>query len=174
MIDLKSVIRDIPDFPKKGIVFKDITTLLKDAQAFRQAVEDLCAPYRDNKIDTIVGVESRGFIFGGAMAVALGVGFVPARKPGKLPAETLKEEYALEYGTDAVEIHRDAIREGMRVLVVDDLLATGGTAAATIRLVENLGGRIIGVAFLIELNFLKGRDKLGNKPIHVLIDFPEE
>ena len=174
MIYLKSVIRDIPDFPKKGIVFKDITTLLKDAQAFRQAVEDLCAPYRDNKIDTIVGVESRGFIFGGAMAVALGVGFVPARKPGKLPAETLKEEYALEYGTDAVEIHRDAIREGMRVLVVDDLLATGGTAAATIRLVENLGGRIIGVAFLIELNFLKGRDKLGNKPIHVLIDFPEE
>jgi adenine phosphoribosyltransferase len=174
MIDLKSVIRDIPDFPKKGIVFKDITTLLKDAQAFRQAVEDLCAPYRDDKIDTIVGVESRGFIFGGAMAVALGVGFVPARKPGKLPAETLKEEYALEYGTDAVEIHRDAIQEGMRVLVVDDLLATGGTAAATIRLVENLGGRIVGVAFLIELNFLKGREKLGDIPIHVLIDFPEE
>ena len=174
MIDLKSVIRDIPDFPKKGIVFKDITTLLKDAQAFRQAVEDLCAPYRDNKIDTIVGVESRGFIFGGAMAVALGVGFVPARKPGKLPAETLKEEYALEYGTDAVEMHRDAIQEGMRVLVVDDLLATGGTAAATIRLVQNLGGRIVGVAFLIELNFLKGREKLGDIPIHVLIDFPEE
>ncbi len=174
MIDLKSVIRDIPDFPKKGIVFKDITTLLKDAQAFRQAVEDLCAPYRDNKIDIIVGVESRGFIFGGAMAVALGVGFVPARKPGKLPAETLKEEYALEYGTDAVEMHRDAIQEGMRVLVVDDLLATGGTAAATIRLVEKMGGRIVGVAFLIELNFLKGREKLGNVPIHVLIDFPEE
>ena len=174
MIDLKSVIRDIPDFPKKGIVFKDITTLLKDAQAFRQAVEDLCAPYRDNKIDTIVGVESRGFIFGGAMAVALGVGFVPARKPGKLPAETLKEEYALEYGTDAVEMHRDAIQEGMRVLVVDDLLATGGTAAATIRLVQNLGGRIVGVAFLIELNFLKGREKLGDIPMHVLIDFPEE
>ena len=174
MIDLKAIIRDIPDFPKKGIVFKDITTLLKDAEAFRQAVEQLCAPYRGRKVDAIVGIESRGFIFGGAMAVELDVSFIPARKPGKLPAETVKEEYALEYGTDGVEVHKDGIREGMQVLVVDDLLATGGTAAATIQLVEKLGGHVIGVAFLIELSFLGGREKLKDVPIHVLIDYSEE
>ena len=174
MVDLRSVIRDVPDFPKKGIVFKDITTLLKDVEAFRQAVNELCAPYRGKKLDAIVGVESRGFIFGGAMAVDLGVGFVPARKPGKLPAEKVKEEYALEYGTDAVELHRDAIQKGMQVLVVDDLLATGGTAAATVRLVEKLGGTVMGIAFLIELSFLGGREKLKDVPIHVLIEYAEE
>ena len=174
MIDLSAVIRDVPDFPKEGIVFKDITTLLKDADAFRQAVEEMCRPYQKEKPDLIVGVESRGFIFGGAMGVALGVGFAPVRKPGKLPAATVKEEYSLEYGTDAVELHEDAVRKGMRVLVVDDLLATGGTAAATIRLVEKLDGKVIGAAFLIELSFLNGRQKLGNVPIHVLIDCPGE
>ena len=174
MVDLRSVIRDVPDFPKKGVVFKDITTLLMDVQAFRQAVNELCAPYRGKKLDAIVGVESRGFIFGGAMAIDLGVGFVPARKPGKLPEETVKETYALEYGTDAVELHRDAIQKGMQVLVVDDLLATGGTAAATVRLVEKLGGTVIGIAFLIELSFLGGREKLKDVPIHVLIDYDKE
>ena len=125
MIDLKATIRDVPDFPKKGIVFKDITTLLKDAKAFRQSVALLCEPYRVKKVDAVVGIESRGFIFGGVMAIELGVGFIPVRKPGKLPAERVKEEYALEYGTDAIEIHRDGIREGMQVLIVDHLLATG-------------------------------------------------
>lgn len=174
MVELKSFIRNVPDFPKRGIGFKDITTLLKNAEAFRQAVEQLCAPYREKELDVVVGVESRGFILGGAAAIELGKGFVPARKPGKLPADTIKEEYALEYGVDAVEIHRDGIREGMRVLVVDDLLATGGTAAATLRLVKKLGGVVIGIAFLIELSFLGGREKLKNIPIHVLIDFKEE
>jgi len=174
MIELESFIRNVPDFPKKGIGFKDITTLLKDAKAFRQAVEELCKPYREEEVDVVVGVESRGFILGAPVAYALGVGFVPARKPGKLPAETVKEEYALEYGVDGVEIHRDGIQEGMRVLVVDDLLATGGTAAATVRIVEKLGGVVIGVAFLIELSFLGGRKKLKGVTIHVLIDFSEK
>ena len=174
MIDLKTTIRDVKDFPKKGIVFKDITTLLKDAKAFRQAVVALCEPYRSKKLDMIVGIEARGFIFGGAMAVELGVGFIPARKPGKLPAEKVKEEYALEYGTDAIEIHRDGIRNGMQVLIVDDLLATGGTAEATVSLVKKLGGEIIGIAFLIELGFLGGREKLKNVPIHVLMDYSDE
>ena len=173
MMDLKSVIRNVPDFPKKGIGFKDITTLLKDGKAFRKAVDELCAPYRGKALDVVVGVESRGFIFGGAVAVELGVGFVPVRKPGKLPAETVKEEYSLEYGVDAVEIHRDSIRKGMQVMVVDDLLATGGTAAATVRLVESLGGVVVGVSFLIELSFLGGRKKLGHVPIHALIEYPE-
>jgi len=174
MIDLKATIRDVKDFPKEGVVFKDITTLLKDAKAFRQAVEALCEPYQSKRLDVIVGIESRGFIFGGAMAVELGVGFIPARKPGKLPAETVKEEYALEYGTDAIEIHRDGICNGMQVLIVDDLLATGGTAEATVSLVKKLGGEIIGIAFLIELGFLRGREKLKNVPIHVLMDYSDE
>ena len=173
-MDLKTFIRDVYDFPKKGIVFKDITTLLLHARAFDDAVRKLCEPYQDQSVDQIVGIESRGFIFGGAMAHALGCGFVPARKPGKLPAETVREEYTLEYGTDAVEIHADAIRRGMNVLVVDDLLATGGTAAATIRLVQKLGGEVIGAAFLVELGFLKGRAKLGKTPIHALINFRSE
>ncbi len=174
MVDLKSFIRNIPDFPKKGIGFKDITPLLKDARAFQMAIKELCIPYQDQKIDVVVGIESRGFILGGAAAIELGVGFVPARKPGKLPAETWKEEYDLEYGTDAIEIHQDAIQKGMQVLLVDDLLATGGTAAATIRLIERLEGEVAGVAFLIELSFLKGRDKINAIPIHALIDFPLE
>jgi len=174
MIALKSFIRTVLDFPKKGVGFKDITTLVKDKEAFRQAVKELCAPFKQEQVDVVVGIESRGFIFGGAMAVALGVGFVPVRKPGKLPAETVKEEYTLEYGTDAIEIHRDAIHPGMRVLVVDDLLATGGTAAAAVRLVHKLGGVVIGAAFLIELDFLGGRKKLSGVPIHVLIRYESE
>ncbi len=174
MLDLKSFIRNVPDFPKKGIGFKDITTLLKNSSAFKQAVDELCRPYREKKIDAVVGIESRGFILGAAAAYALGTAFVPARKPGKLPAETLKEEYALEYGVDAVEIHKDAIENGMYILVVDDLLATGGTAAAAVRLVKKLGGTIVGAAFLIELSFLGGRKKLKDIPIHVLIDFSSE
>jgi adenine phosphoribosyltransferase len=174
MLDLKTFIRDVPDFPKKGIVFKDITTLLINADAFRETIRLLCEPHREQKPDVIVGIESRGFILGSAMAYELGVPFVPARKPGKLPAETVREEYTLEYGKDAIEIHRDAIRKGMRVLIVDDLLATGGTAAATVRLVRNLGGLVIGTAFLIELVFLNGRNLLKNIPIHVLISYSED
>ena len=173
-MDLKKTIRNVPDFPKKGIGFKDITTLLKDKDAFRQAIHEMCNPYRDETIDMIVGIESRCFIFGGAMAVELGCGFVPVRKPGKLPAETVNEEYALEYGTDAVEIQKDAIKNGMKLLIVDDLLATGGTAEAVTKLVERLGGDIVGIAFLIELNFLGGREKLLDYPIHVLIGFDDD
>jgi adenine phosphoribosyltransferase len=174
MADLAASIRTIPDFPKQGIGFKDITTLLKDPEAFEQSVLELSAPFEKNKPDRIVGIEARGFIFGGAMAHHLGVGFVPVRKPGKLPAETVKESYALEYGEDAVEVHRDAVTEGMQILIVDDLLATGGTAAAAARLVTRLGGEIAGMAFLIELCFLNGRGKLGDIPIHVLIKVNEE
>ena len=174
MTDLKSTIRDIPDFPKAGIVFKDITTLLKDAAAFKEAIEALCEPYRGKNIDCVVGIESRGFIFGGAMAEKLGAGFVPIRKPGKLPAETESESYTLEYGEDTIEIHTDAINKDMQVLVVDDLLATGGTAAAAIRLVKKLGGHVAGAAFLIELCFLNGRSQLGEVPLHVLIPYDGE
>ncbi|MFC1502550.1 adenine phosphoribosyltransferase [bacterium] len=174
MNDLKSTIRNVPDFPKKGIGFKDITTLLKEPDAFREAVQKMCEPFRDKKLDGIAGIESRGFIFGGAMAVALGVGFIPIRKPGKLPAETMKEEYTLEYGTDAVEIHRDAVSKDAHILIVDDLLATGGTAAAAIRLIRKLGGVVAGTVFLIELGFLNGREQLGDVDIHVLIQYQEE
>ena len=171
---LKSTIRNVPDFPKKGIGFKDITTLLKDPKAFRQSVMALCDPFRDISLDAVVGIESRGFIFGGAMAVEMEVGFVPIRKPGKLPAETEREAYTLEYGEDAVESHKDAIARGGRVLLVDDLLATGGTAAAAVRLIQKLGGVVEGTAFLIELSFLKGRKKLGDIPIHVLVEYESE
>ena len=174
MNDLKSMIRNVPDFPKKGIGFKDITTLLKEPKSFRQSIMALCDPFRETNLDAIVGIESRGFIFGGAMAVELEVGFIPIRKPGKLPAETEKEEYTLEYGVDAVEIHKDAIREGMSILIVDDLLATGGTAAAAVRLVRKLGGVIEGAAFLIELCFINGREKLGDILIHVLVEYDSE
>lgn len=173
-MDLKSAIRNVQDFPKKGIGFKDITTLLKDPRAFDEAVKAMSDRFLSERIDTVVGIESRGFIFGGAVAVALDAGFVPARKPGKLPSVTLKETYDLEYGTDAVEIHKDAIEKGSRVLVVDDLLATGGTAAAVIRLVRRTGGTLVGAAFLIELDFLGGRKKLEGVPIHVLIHFRDE
>ena len=174
MLDLKTYIRDVPDFPKKGIVFKDITTLLINADAFRDTIHALCNPHREQKPDAIVGIESRGFILGSAMAYELGVPFVPVRKPGKLPAETVREEYTLEYGKDAIEIHRDAIRKGMRVLIVDDLLATGGTASATVHLIQKLGGSVIGVSFLIELSFLKGRSLLKDIPIHTLISYLAE
>ena len=169
MIDLASRIRDIPDFPQKGILFKDITTLLKDGPAFRHVIDTLAGQYEDTKVDVVVGVESRGFILAGPVAHQLGAGFVPVRKLGKLPAKTIEVEYELEYGRDALAVHEDAIRVGQRVLVVDDLLATGGTIAATLRLVEQLGGVVVGVAFLIELAFLNGRAKLAEYPLHSLI-----
>jgi adenine phosphoribosyltransferase len=173
-MDLKALIRDVPGFPKPGIIFKDITTLTKDPEGFRAAVDEIVARYRDASVDVVVGIEARGFIFGGAVAYQLGVGFVPARKPGKLPAETVKEEYALEYGTDAIEIHRDGIEPGQRVLIVDDLLATGGTAAAAAKLVEKLGGEVVAIAFLIDLAFLHGRDKLGGYEVVSLVDYDAE
>lgn len=170
----RQLIRSVPDFPKTGIVFRDITTLISDADAFRDAVRRMADAFRDERIDLVVGVESRGFIFGGAVAVELGAGFVPIRKPGKLPAETTSETYELEYGTDTVEIHADAVRPGERVLLVDDLLATGGTMAAACRLVERLGGEIVGIAFLIDLAFLKGREKLGPRKIVALVTYDAE
>ena len=167
--DLGARIRDIPDFPKPGILFKDITTMLKDGDSFKSAVDGLLAKIKGKPVDVVVGMESRGFIFGGALAHELNAGFVPVRKLGKLPGKTIEVEYELEYGRDALAIHEDAIRPGQRVLAVDDLLATGGTMAATLRLIEQLGGHVVGVAFLIELAFLHGRDKLRNYPLHSLI-----
>ena len=167
--DLKAKIRDIKDFPTEGILFKDITTLLRDAPAFRFTLDQLASRYARERVDVVVGIESRGFIFGGALAHQLGAGFVPVRKLGKLPGKTIEGEYELEYGRDALAMHEDGITRGQRVLVVDDLLATGGTMAATLRLVEQLGGRVVGVAFMIELAFLHGRDKLKDYPVHSLI-----
>ncbi|MBD3367889.1 MAG: adenine phosphoribosyltransferase [Candidatus Eisenbacteria bacterium] len=173
-MDLRKLIRDVPDFPKVGIVFKDITTLTKDPEGFRQTIDEIVDRYRDREIDAVVGIESRGFIFGGAVAYRLNAGFVPARKPGKLPAETVRAEYELEYGTDAIEMHRDGIEPGQRVLIVDDLLATGGTAAAAVKLVEELGGELVGIAFLIDLTFLKGRDKLRGHDVFCLLEYDAE
>ena len=167
--DLEALIRDIPDFPKPGIVFKDITPLLRDPAGLSLAVEYLTQPYRAQQVDVVAGAESRGFIFGTAVARNLSAGFVPIRKPGRLPGETRSAEYQLEYGTDRLEIHADAVRPGDHVLMVDDLLATGGTMAACCRLVESLGGHIIGVAFLIELAFLHGREKLGGYELHSIL-----
>jgi len=170
--NLKAKIRSIPDFPKPGILFRDITTLLKDKEAFRQAVDIFCQRYKGEGIDAIVAVESRGFILGGAVAYGIGAGFVPVRKKGKLPAETYIAEYELEYGTDALEIHKDALKPGDRVVILDDLLATGGTASAVIELVEEkLGGVVHEVAFLIELTDLNGREKLGGKNVFTVIKF---
>ena len=163
---LRAKIRDIKNFPTEGILFKDITTLLKDGPAWRFAVDSLASRYQADRVDVVVGVESRGFIFGGAIAHQLQAGFVPVRKVGKLPGKTIEVEYELEYGRDALAVHEDAITPGQRVLVVDDLLATGGTMAATLRLIEQLGGRVVGVAFMIELAFLHGREKLKNYPLH--------
>ncbi|MGN0030744.1 MAG: adenine phosphoribosyltransferase [Candidatus Gastranaerophilaceae bacterium] len=160
--DVKDKIRAVPDFPKKGIIFRDITTGIKDAQTMKAMVDYLCDQYKDVKIDYIAGIESRGFIFGMPMAYKLNCGFIPIRKPNKLPAETIKETYDLEYGSDSIEIHADAIEEGANVLVVDDLLATGGTAKAACNLVKKTGGNLVGAAFLIELNALNGREKLNN------------
>ncbi len=170
-IDFKKYIRDIPDFPKAGILFKDITTLLKDKKAFKAAINALAEKYKDKKIDIVVAVESRGFILGSVLAYKLGAGFVPVRKKGKLPAKTNSAAYELEYGTDTLEIHHDAIQPKQRVLIVDDLLATGGTLKAVTDLVKQLEGRIIGVAFLIELLFLKGKEKLKDYPVFSLIKY---
>ncbi len=165
MADLATYIRDIPDFPKPGIVFKDITTLLLDPSALDQALSTMTEPYLTNDVSKVVGIESRGFIFGAAIARSLGAGFVPIRKPGKLPAKTISISYELEYGRDTIEMHEDALEAGERVLLVDDLLATGGTMAAACKLVEARAARIVGIAFLIELSFLNGRDKLGTHEI---------
>jgi adenine phosphoribosyltransferase len=173
-LDLKDHIRSVLDFPKKGIVFRDITTLLKDRKAFGKAIDVFYEQYKRQRIDKVVSVESRGFIFGSALAQRLGAGFVPIRKPGKLPAETIREEYELEYGTDAMEIHKDAISRGERILVHDDLLATGGTVLAACRLVEKLGGEIIGLCFLIELTFLRGRDRLKKYDIFSIVKYDSE
>lgn len=159
----------MPDFPKPGILFYDITTLLKDAAAFRKLSDDLTARYQDARIDKVVAIESRGFIFGGVLAERLKAGFVPVRKPGKLPADCFEVKYSLEYGSNTLAIHRDAIGMGERVLIVDDLLATGGTAEATISLVRQLGGEVVGLDFLVELKGLKGRDKLAGYPVHSTI-----
>jgi adenine phosphoribosyltransferase len=170
-VDLRAKIREIPDFPKPGILFYDITTLLKDPDAFKGAIDLLVDPYRDRRVDVVVGMESRGFIFSAPMAYILGVGFVPVRKLGKLPAETVSVEYALEYGTNTLEIHRDAITPGQRVLIVDDLLATGGTVSGTIDLVRRIGGEVVGLVFLVELRFLKGRERLRGYDVHSIIQY---
>ena len=171
MEQLKAAIREIQDWPKKGILFYDITTLLKDAACFQQAVNALIAPYQDKRVDIVLGVEARGFIFAPTVAYALKAGFIPVRKPGKLPAQTNRVEYALEYGTDSLEIHQDAIRPGQRVLVVDDLIATGGTAKAVAGIVEKMGGIVVGLAFLVELEFLHGRDKLTGYEITSILKY---
>ena len=168
---LKQLIRDIPDFPQPGILFRDITTLLRDADGLRSAVDCLVEPYRDPPLDQVVGIESRGFILGAAIADRLGTGFVPVRKPGKLPAATVSASYALEYGTDTLEMHRDALGGGHRVLIVDDLLATGGTARAAVKLVKECGAEVVGVAFLIELVALDGRAQLTNEQLFTVIQY---
>ncbi len=170
MIDLKRHIRDIPDFPKPGIVFKDITPLLADGEAFRSAVDRLVEPYH-GRVDLVLGVESRGFIVGAAAAYALGTGIAVVRKPGKLPWQTHRATYELEYGTDALEIHHDGVASGHRVLLVDDLLATGGTASAAIELIERCGGTVVACAFLIELGFLGGRKRLRGHEVHALLTY---
>jgi adenine phosphoribosyltransferase len=170
-MDLRDLIRDVPDFPKPGIVFKDITPLLLEPRAFDAAVRALADYARPLEVELIVAAEARGFIFGGALARELGVGFVPARKPGKLPSETISVQYGLEYGVDTLELHADAVRGGTRVLIHDDVLATGGTAKAKIDLVEQLGGRVAGCAFVVELEFLNGRELLAGYDLHALVGY---
>jgi adenine phosphoribosyltransferase len=170
-VDIRSKIRDVPDFPHEGILFKDVMPLIADPSAFRETIDQLAAWAGPRAPDVILGAEARGFIFGGALAYALGCGFVPARKPGKLPWETVDATYELEYGTDTLQIHADAFREGSRVIVLDDVLATGGTAKAKIELVERLGAVVVGVLFVIELTFLNGRDRLDGYDVHALIDY---
>lgn len=169
--ELKRLIRDVPDFPKQGIVFKDITTMLADGPAFQRSIDLLAQRYQGKGIDRVVAVESRGFIFGAPLAVRLGAGFVPVRKKGKLPYHTIEESYALEYGTDTLQMHKDALIKGHKVLVVDDLLATGGTVGAVTRLIEQLGAEVVELAFMIELDFLKGRDKLKGHEVFSLIKY---
>jgi len=171
MTDLKSLIREIPDFPKPGILFYDITTLLKDKEGWRSVIDNLKGLYKDTPVDVVVGIEARGFFFAPTLAYALGAGFVPVRKPKKLPGETVSVEYALEYGTDRLEIHKDAIQPGQKVLILDDVLATGGTASAVARLVEQLGGDLVGLGFVVELDFLRGRDKLPGRNVQSLLHY---
>ena len=168
---LKQLIRHVPDFPKPGILFYDITTLLRDREGFQQAVGCLVEPHKHHAVDVVVGIESRGFILGAAVADRLGVGFIPVRKPGKLPAETVRATYDLEYGTDALEIHHGAVEQGQRVLIVDDLLATGGTARATVELITQAGGTVSALAFLIELEVLNGRARLGELPVFAALKY---
>ena len=172
-IALKDFIRDVPDFPKKGIVFKDITPLLGSYQALGETIAQLCEPFRNKGIDTVVGIESRGFIFGSLVAQELQAGFVPIRKRGKLPYKTVSVSYDLEYGTDTIEIHSDAVAKGAKVLLIDDLLATGGTIAAACQLVEKVGGHVEGIAFVVELCFLNGRQKIAGHNVHSLIQAKE-
>lgn len=169
--ELRTAIRDVPDFPKKGIIFKDITTLIQQKQLFKKAVDQLAARYEGKNIDIIACVEARGFIFGGALAYKLGAGMVPIRKKGKLPHDTHSATYELEYGTDSLEIHKDAIKSGEKVVLIDDLLATGGTACATAGLIQSLGAELIEIAFLVELGFLNGREKLKNYNIFSIIKY---
>jgi adenine phosphoribosyltransferase len=170
-MDLKQHIRHVPDFPKAGILFYDITTLLRDPVGFKAAIDMLSTPYLDEGIDAVIGIESRGFILGGAVAQRIGAGFIPIRKPGKLPAKAIKETYDLEYGKDALEIHEDAVQQGQKVLIVDDVLATGGTAAAAAQLVRKLGGELHGLAFLIELLFLNGKTKLPAENVFSVLQY---
>jgi adenine phosphoribosyltransferase len=168
---LKSKIRSVPDFPKAGILFYDITTLLRDREGFRLTIDAIAKPFQGRDIDVVVGVESRGFILGGAVADRLGAGFAPVRKKGKLPSRTVQETYDLEYGTDCLEIHADAVEPGQRILIIDDVLATGGTAAATTALVRKLGGAVQGLAFLVELEFLNGRSKIPNESVFSVLTY---
>jgi adenine phosphoribosyltransferase len=170
-LDLRDRIRDVPDFPTKGVVFKDLMPLIADAEYFAETIRRLAAWAAPREPDLVLGAEARGFIFGGALAYALGAGFVAARKPGKLPRETVEASYALEYGTDSLHLHRDAIPEGARVVIIDDVLATGGTAKAKVELVESLGGRVVGLLFVIELTFLGGRSRLAGYDVHSLVTY---
>jgi adenine phosphoribosyltransferase len=171
MPDLKTLIREVPGFPKPGILFYDITTLLKDKAGFRGVIDGLKDHYRDTQVDVVLGIEARGFIFAPALAYALGAGFVPVRKPKKLPAECVSVTYDLEYGTDTLEMHKDAVRRGDRVLIVDDLLATGGTAAAAARMVQDAGGVVVGLGFVVELTFLGGRGRLRGHDVFSLLEY---
>lgn len=169
--DLKAAIREIPDWPKKGILFYDVTTLLKQGRCFEQTIDALVDPYRGKRIDLVLGIEARGFIFAPSVAYALKVGFVPVRKPGKLPAATLQMSYELEYGTDTLEMHKDAIEPGQQVLIVDDLIATGGTAKAVAEMVESLGATVVGLSFVVELTFLKGRERLRKFDVRSVLQY---
>jgi len=171
MEDLKKAIREIPDWPKKGILFYDVTTLLKQGPYFQQTIDALMEPYKESGIELVLGIEARGFIFAPTVAYALQAGFIPVRKPGKLPAATFDESYELEYGTDKLEIHQDAIRPGQRVLIVDDLIATGGTAKATAALAEKMGAEVVGLSFAVELTALKGREKLLKYDVHSILKY---
>ncbi|MHB9039276.1 MAG: adenine phosphoribosyltransferase [Melioribacteraceae bacterium] len=173
-MELKDLIRDVPDFPKKGIIFKDITTLLKSSKGLKNSAEELCNFAKNKGITKVAGIESRGFILGGIIAEKLNAGFIPIRKPGKLPSEKISESYLLEYGSDSIEIHKDAIQPGDKVLLHDDLLATGGTMEAACKLIEKLGGEVVQISFLIELDFLNGRDKLKSYDVRSIIQYGSE